>query len=83
LSRARRKNDARDDRIGHGAVVIQPVLDRRPHHRVDDVCDLRVVEAIFRLTLELRFFDEDAEDAGKTFADVFSAQRHTLIAARP
>ena len=35
LARARREDDARDDRLGDRAVRVQPVLERRPDLRVD------------------------------------------------
>ena len=75
LARARRQDDARDDRLGDADVVIQPVLERRPHDAVDRRQQLRVVQPILRLALELRLLDEDAEDAGQPFADVLGRER--------
>ena len=58
--------------------MIQPVLERGPHHRVHHRRDLGVVEPILGLTLELRLLDEQAEDAGEPFADVLGRQRDAL-----
>ena len=73
FARARREDDARDDRFGHADVVVQPVLERRADDAVDRRHQLRVVQAILRLPLELRLLDEDAEHAGQPFADVLGA----------
>ena len=54
LARARREDDARDDRLGDADVVIQPVLERGPDHAVDRRDQLGVVQPILRLPLELR-----------------------------
>ena len=78
LARARREDDARDDRLGHRLVVVQPVLERRPHHRVDDRRHFRVVQPILRLPLELRLLEEDAEHAEHALADVVGGERHAL-----
>ena len=43
LARAGREDDARDDRLGDADVGVQPVLERRPHLRVDRRQDLGVV----------------------------------------
>src|SRR5215510_7989390 len=48
LACARGKDDARHNRLGGADVVIQPVLERRPHDAVDGVDQLWVVQAIFR-----------------------------------
>ena len=48
------QDDARDDRLGHRDVLIQPVLERRTHERVDRREDLGVVQPILGLALELR-----------------------------
>ena len=61
LARPRRENDAGDDRLGDADVVIQPVLERRAHDAVHRRDELRVVQAILRLPLELRLLDEQAE----------------------
>ena len=78
LARAGRQDDARDDRFGHAQVVVQPVLDRRPHRRVHRGEDLGVVQPILGLALELRLGDEDAEHADEALADVVGRQRDAL-----
>jgi hypothetical protein len=40
--------------------------------------DFGIVEAIFRLALELRLFDKDAEHAGHALANVVGRQRDAL-----
>jgi hypothetical protein len=55
--------------------VIEPVLQRRAHQGIDDRSDFRIVEAILRLTLELRLFEKHAEDAVHPFADVLGRER--------
>ncbi len=78
-SRARAARMMRaDDRLGDGAVVIQPVLERRPHRRIDGRQHLGVVQPILGLPLELRLGDEQAEHAGQPLADVLGGQRHAL-----
>src|SRR6185503_16389049 len=72
------QDDARHDRFRNRLVVIQPVLERRPRHRVHDRRDLRVVQPVLRLALELRLLDEDAEDADDALADVVGRERHAL-----
>ena len=64
LARARGENDARDDGFGNRLVVIEPVLERRPHHAVDRRQHLGIVQPILRLPLKLRLLDEDRQDAG-------------------
>src|SRR4029078_12129367 len=39
---------------------------------------LRIVEAILRLPLELRFLDEDAEDADEPLAQIVARERDAL-----
>src|SRR4051794_9180794 len=78
LSRARSEDDARDDGFGHRDVRVQPVLQRRTHLRIDARCDLRVVQAILRLPLELRVLQEHAEHRDEPLADVFRGERHTF-----
>jgi hypothetical protein len=77
-SRARRQDDAPDDRLRDRAVVIEPMLQRGPDGRVDRSGHLRIVQAILRLPLELRLGDEETEDPGKALADVFSGDRDAL-----
>ena len=78
-SRARAARMMRaDDRFGDDAVVIQPVLQRRTHGRIDRRRHLGIVQPILRLPLELRLLDEDAEHAGQPLANVFGGQRHAL-----
>ena len=58
--------------------MIEPVLERRPHHRVHDRRHLRVVQPVLRLALKLRLLDEQAQHAGQAFADVLGRQRDAL-----
>ena len=58
--------------------MIEPVLQGRPDDAVDLRRELRIVQTVFRLTLELRLLYEDAQDARHPFADVFRHQRHAL-----
>ena len=60
LARARRQDDARDDRFGDADVVVQPVLERRAHDAVDRRQHFGIVQPILRLALELRLLDEQA-----------------------
>src|SRR5581483_7872 len=78
LARARREDDARDDRVRHARVRVQPVLQRRTDDAVDRGDELRVVQAILGLSLELRLLDEHAQDAGQPLADVFGDERDAL-----
>ena len=78
LARARREDDAPDDRFGDRPVVIQPVLERGPDRGIDRRQHLGIVQAILGLPLELRLLDEQAEHAGQAFADVFGGERHAL-----
>ncbi len=78
LARPRREDDARDDRLGDADVRVQPVLERRPHLRIDRRHDFRVVEAILGLPLELRLLHEHAEHDDHAFANVFGGQRDAL-----
>jgi hypothetical protein len=78
-SRARAgQNDASDDRFSDRPIVIQPVLERRTDGGVDRRQHFGIVEAILRLPLELRLLDEQAENAGQPFANVFRRQRDAL-----
>ena len=63
LARPRREDDARDDRFRDADVRVQPVLERRPHLRIDRRQQLGIVQAILGLPLELRLGDEHAEHA--------------------
>ena len=56
LARARRENDARDDRLGERPVVIQPVLEAGTDGGIDHRQDLGVVQAILGLPLKLRLW---------------------------
>jgi hypothetical protein len=62
-------------RFGDAAVVIEPVLERRAHRRINRRRDFRVVQPVFRLPLKLRILDEGADNAGQPFADIFRRQR--------
>ncbi len=70
LAGARGEDDAGDDRLGEGDVVIQPVFERGADGAVDERQNLRVVQAIFRLPLELWLLHEDTQDPDHAFADV-------------
>ena len=78
LARPRRQDDAPDDGVGHRGVVIEPVLERRPNHRIDGRRHLGVVQLVLRLSLELRLADEDAEHADHAFANVVGRERDAL-----
>src|SRR4029079_18539953 len=78
LARARGEDDARHDRLGDRDVGVEPVLERRPHLRVDRRRRLRVVQAILGLPLELRLGEKHAEHRDQPFADVFRSDRHAL-----
>ena len=78
LARPRREDDARDDRFGDRLVVIQPVLERRPHHAVHRRQHLGIVQTILRLPLKLRLLNEDRQDAGHALADVLGRERHAF-----
>ena len=78
LARPRREDDARDDRLGDGDVVIQPVLERRTNDAVDARHELGIIEPILGLPLELRFLNEQAHDSGQAFSDVLGGNRHAL-----
>ena len=80
LARPRGDDDARHDGAGGADVVVQPVLERRPHGRVDRRRHLRIVQAVLGLALELRVAHEDAEHAREALADVVRGQRHPLRA---
>ena len=63
-SRARAARMMRaDDRLGDGLVVVEPLLERRPHHAVDLALHLGVVEPVLGLALELRLDDVGRQDA--------------------
>ena len=51
---------------------------RRPHQAVDRGHHFGIVEAIFRLALELRLLEKHRQDAGEAFANIFRAERHAL-----
>ena len=78
LARARRQDDPRHDGLGHRPVVVQPVLERGPHHRVEARVDLGVVQPVLGLALELRLLQEHAQDADEPLADVLGGDRHAL-----
>ena len=54
------------------------MLEARPHQPVNGRHHLGIVQAILGLPLELRFLDEDRQDAGEPLANVLSAERHAL-----
>ena len=56
----------------------QIVLQRRADEVVDRCADLRVVEPILRLPLELRLLDVHAEDGDQPFADVLGGDGQSL-----
>ncbi len=75
-SRARAARMMRaDDRLGDGAVLVQPLLERRAHGVVDQRLGFGVVQPVLGLALELRIADEDAEHADQAFADVLGGER--------
>jgi hypothetical protein len=61
LARAGRQDGAPDDRLGHRTVVIQPVLERRAHHRVHRRCHLGVVHRSLVCPWKLRLLNEQAQ----------------------
>jgi hypothetical protein len=78
LARARRENDAADDRFSDRPVVIQPVFESGPDDGVNRGRHFRVVEAILGLSLKLRLLDEQAEHSGQPLTDVLRRQRHAF-----
>ena len=54
--------------------MIQPVLERRANDAVHGRQHLGVVQAVLGLSLKLRLLDEEAEERGHPFADVFSGE---------
>ena len=54
------------------------MLERRTDLRIDGRQQFRIVEAVLRLSLELRFGDEHAQHRDEPFANVFRRQRHAL-----
>ena len=55
--------------------MVEPVLEPGPHRSIDILLDFRIVEAVFRLALELRIGHEDAQHHDETFAYVFRRKR--------
>ena len=76
--RARGQDDAPDDRLGRADVMVQPVFQCRTDGAVDNLGQLRVVQAVLGLSLELRVNQEDAEHTGEPFADVVRSEGHAL-----
>src|SRR6185369_11180191 len=74
----RRQDGAPYDRLGHRAVVIEPVLERRTHHRIDRGGHFGVVQTVLRLPLELRLLDEEAQNTREPLANVLGRQRDAL-----
>ena len=70
LAGARRHDDPADDLLGDGGVLVEPVLEGRPHRPVHLRGDLGVVEPLLRLALELRLEDVDGEERDEPLADV-------------
>ena len=58
--------------------MIEPVLERRTDGRIHRRHDFGIVQAVLGLTLELRFFDEEAQHAREAFANVLGRQRDAL-----
>ncbi len=65
-------------RLGHRLVVVEPLLQRRADHVVDQPRHLGVVQPPLGLPLELRLDDVDGEDGGHPLADVLRGERHAL-----
>ena len=78
LARAGRQDHAGDEPLGHRAILGEPLLQRGPHRPVDLGGDLRVVEPVLGLALELRLGDVDRDDRGQPLTDVLGGERHAL-----
>ena len=61
---------------GGGAVRVQPLLERGSQGPVDEGLDLRVVQPVLGLPLELGVRDEDREDAQDPLPDVLVGDLH-------
>ncbi len=73
-----REDDPRHDALGHGLVVVEPLLEGRADQARHLPGDLRVVEPVLGLALELRLGHVDAQDGDDPLADVVRRDGHTL-----
>ena len=78
LAGARRHYDPADDLLGDRRVLVQPVLEGGADGAVDLSGDLRVVEPLLRLPLELRLEDVDGEEPDEPLADVLGRRADPL-----